>query len=494
MNKHVTSEQHTGVECTAHSNDKPSSLRAIPSVHQLVESPTLAAWANRVPRPWLVNAAREVLGEYRHRAAGAVAPAFTDEQLAEFVIAKLAGRQDLNLRPVINATGIILHTGLGRAPLADSVVSAMAKTARQYANVELDLETGRRGQRVAIVHDLVCELCDSEAAAVVNNNAAATLIVLGTLAKDHHEQPAQIVVSRGELIEIGGSFRLPQIMQASGAVLREIGTTNKTRIGDYEEVIGSKTAALLKVHTSNYRVVGFTESVPIESLVKLGRRHHLPVVDDIGSGAMCDFSSFGLVDEPTVKDSIAAGADLVLFSGDKLLGGPQAGIIVGKKKWIEAIASNPLMRALRVDKFTLAAMEATLRLHADPQRARRELPVLAMAAMTVDQLQLRADNIADALKPLAAVYQVHVEHTTAQLGGGSLPTQGLESVALVVRAKRINETELSQRLRTGDPPVIPRTQDGAIWLDLRTVFPEQDQALIASLQASAQDGRDSLVK
>ena len=461
------------------------SFRTIPSVHQLVESPLLAPWADRVPRPWLVDAARHVLNEYRQGMAADLSAPLTDEQLAESVAVALAGRRKPNLRPVINATGIILHTGLGRAPLADSASAAVAQMAGQYANVEVDLETGHRGQRVAAVRDLLCELCQAQAATIVNNNAAATLIVLGTLAGSHPSPPAEIVVSRGELIEIGGSFRLPQIMQASGALLREVGTTNKTRPRDYEEAIGANTAALMKVHTSNYRVVGFTESVAIEALVEIGRRHHLPVVDDIGSGAMCDLGRFGL-DEPTVGDSMVAGADLVLFSGDKLLGGPQAGIIAGSKKWIGAIEANPLMRALRVDKFTLAAMEATLRLHADPQRALRELPVLAMAATTVNQLQQRAEKIADALRkaPLADDREVGVERTTAYLGGGSLPMQGLESVALVVRAKKRSETEMARRLRTGDPPVVARAQDGAIWLDLRTVFPEQDQALITALQTS----------
>ena len=469
--------------------DDASPLRDLPSVHELVESPALAEWSGRVPRTWLVDAARQVLEEVRGELTNTKASAPPLDELARRITAELQRQQTPQLRSVVNATGIILHTGLGRSPLAESARAAVADVAGQYANLEIELTTGRRGRRSDVVADLLCKLTGAEAATVVNNNAAATLITLAALAGPQSQRPRHVIVSRGELIEIGGSFRLTRIMAASGAVLREVGTTNKTHLSDYEQAIDSDTAALMKVHTSNYRIEGFTESVAIRPLVELGCGHELPVIHDIGSGAMRDFAPLGLEDEPIAADSVAAGADLVLFSGDKLLGGPQAGLIVGKSKWITSIQRHPLMRAMRVDKLTLAALEATLHLHRDPDRAFRDLPVLAMAGAPLRDLQHRAEQISGALQSLVNICDVQIQPVTAYLGGGSMPTKGIDSIAVRLSATQIKETELARRLRASDPPIVPRVQDGAVWLDLRTVLPQQDQTLIAAITSACAEHR-----
>ncbi len=459
-----------------------SSFRQLPAVNELVDAPGLSDWRSRVPRSIVVEAARGVLGEFRQKLAttgepGEVPPL---NEFARRVIERLCWEERPRLRPVINATGIILHTGLGRSPLAESAVQAVAEVARGYASLELDLDTGERGKRTTIVRGLLTKLTGAESATVVNNNAAATMIVLATVGKGR-----SIIVSRGELIEIGGSFRLPDIMQASGATLREVGTTNKTRIGDYEKAIDETTAGLMKVHTSNYRVVGFTEAASLDELVALGRRRGLPVIDDIGSGAMIDYAQFGFTDEPLATESVRIGADLVLFSGDKLLGGPQAGIIVGRTEWIERIEKNPLMRAFRVDKMTLTALEATLRLYRDPDLATSEVPILAMLRTPVLELRNRAERLAGRLRELATVAEATTAQSTAYLGGGSIPTQGLESVVVRVRFRERAETDVATRLRLGDPAVIPRVQEGHVIFDVRTVFPSQDDALVAAIASAS---------
>ncbi len=452
---------------------KSAAYRNIPSVNELVETPALAQRDAALPRSVIVACARQVLDEHRQQlAADASTPTPAIEQFAEQVLGRLDHDERPAMRPVINATGVILHTGLGRAPLADSAVQAARDAAAHYTSLEIDLETGRRGSRAGIVRDLLCELTGAEAATVVNNNAGATLIMLNTIAAGR-----EVIVSRGELIEIGGSFRLPDIMQASSATLREVGTTNKTRLGDYAGAISDDTAALLKVHTSNYRVVGFTESVPIDELVALGRERDLPVIDDIGSGNLAKGDCPHFQGEPAAWGSIAAGADLVLFSGDKLLGGPQTGIIVGTRAWIERIERNPMMRALRVDKMTLAALEATLKLHRDPEQAVEQLPILAMANAPIETLRSRAQKMAAAIGDSAAVCE-----TTAYLGGGSLPGAGMPSIAVRITPARISETELAARLREGDPPIVARVADGSVWLDLRTIFARQDTAVIDALK------------
>jgi L-seryl-tRNA(Ser) seleniumtransferase len=453
-------------------------FRSLPAVNELADSPLLESYRGNTARSVVVETVRAVLSDARkvlgEGSGRGQVPSLED--LARQVAERLDREQRPRLRPVINATGIILHTGLGRSPLAESAARAVAEIAAGYASLELDLESGERGGRSDIVRRLLVQLTGAESATVVNNNAAATMIVLATVGKGR-----TIVVSRGELIEIGGSFRLPDIMQASGATLREVGTTNKTRLTDYEQAIDDSAAGLMKVHTSNYRVVGFTESVPIDELVALGRRHQLPVIDDIGSGALVDYAQWGFSDEPMASESIRCGADLVLFSGDKLLGGPQAGLIVGSKEWIGRIERNPLMRAFRVDKMTLAALEATLRLYRDPERVTREVPILAMLATPLLELRNRAERIAERLRSNSTIAEVVVSPDTAYLGGGSIPTQGYPSIVVRLRYRDISESDAAARLRLGDPAVVPRVQDGHLMLDLRTVLAAQDEALVAAI-------------
>ena len=378
---------------------------------------------------------------------------------------------------MINGTGIILHTGLGRAPIAQSAVAAIVDIASGYASVELDLKTGERGQRVQSVERLLRELTGAESAVVVNNNAAATMLTLSALATGK-----QVIVSRGELIEIGGSYRLPDVMECSGAKLREVGTTNKTHLTDYENAINENTGALLKVHPSNFEVVGFTKSVSTKEIVELGRKHDLPVIDDIGSGALVDFSKFGLTNEPVASVSIRDGADLALFSGDKLLGGPQCGIIVGKRRYIDMILKSPLMRALRVDKMTLAALAATLQLYRDPETAEQEIPVLLMLSMPIENLKLRATKISQQIGHLPGIGSCEVIEEQSMLGGGSLPTQKIPTWCLAITASTGSVEQLTRGLRGAKPAVIGRVSKDRLLLDLRTILPSQDIATVVAFE------------
>ncbi|MCP3903623.1 MAG: L-seryl-tRNA(Sec) selenium transferase [Planctomycetes bacterium] len=458
-------------------------LRAIPAVNQLADHVAQHAPATGAPRSLIVDAARSAIDGYRQELASGADPA--REPLAELTARALA-RLDHARRPVlaavINATGVIVHTGLGRAPLARAAARAAAEVAGHYAPVELEIDTGERGRRTRLVRDLLCRLTGAEAATVVNNNAAAMMIVLAAMATGR-----EVIVSRGELIEIGGSFRLPDVMTAGGAILREVGTTNRTRLRDYERAIDETTAAIMKVHTSNYRVEGFTEDVAIADLAALGQRCEIPVIDDIGSGALRPTAEYGWPsDEPCATGSIAAGADLVLFSGDKLLGGPQAGIIVGRRHWVEAIERHPMMRAMRVDKVTLAALGATLQIHRDPAEAAREIPVMRTLTWPVDQVRERADVVAERLAALPGIADARAAGSEAYLGGGSVPTQAIESVAVVVRAESLSEDELARRLRLGTPAVFSRVADGAVHLDMRTVFADQLDGLVEAARLAAE--------
>jgi L-seryl-tRNA(Ser) seleniumtransferase len=384
------------------------------------------------------------------------------------------------LRAVINATGILLHTNLGRAPMAESAASAAHRAAHEYLNLELDLLTGKRSSRQSAVREQLCRLTGAESATAVNNNAAATIIVLRALCRGR-----EVVVSRGQLIEIGGSFRIPEIMAVSGAVLHEVGTTNITRTSDFERALNPETGAILRVHTSNYRVRGFTKSVSLAELVALGRKYSLPVLDDVGSGALLDFARFGFQSEPIVAESIAAGADLVLFSGDKLLGGPQAGIIVGRKKWIQLIERDPIMRGFRLDKMTLAALEATLRLYVTEERALAHVPVLRLLSVSLDELRLRAEALAEKLKSIPGISHARARKDTTAVGGGSLPDQPMPTWTVEIRPDGWTDSLFARRLRTGNPPVVGRLRKERLVLDLRTVFPRQDAELLAAVQRAA---------
>jgi L-seryl-tRNA(Ser) seleniumtransferase len=381
---------------------------------------------------------------------------------------------------VINATGIVLHTNLGRAPMADAAAQAAHAAARGYLNLELDLDTGKRSSRQDSVRDLLCRITGAESATAVNNNAAATVIALRALAAGK-----EVIVSRGQLIEIGGSFRIPEIMAVSGAILKEVGTTNITRRADFENAITAQTAALMRIHTSNFRVSGFTKSVSLADLVALAKERNLPVIDDVGSGALLDFERFGLAGEPVVQESVAAGADLVLFSGDKLLGGPQAGILVGKADWIRAIEGDPLMRAFRLDKMTLAALEATLRLYLQEQTALASVPVLRMLGQPEEALWTKAESLATRLRGVAGLANVEVRPDVAYVGGGSLPDQALKTWVVAVQSHEYADDAFSRRLRLGEPAVLGRIHDGQLLLDVRTIALEDVDALVVALATAS---------
>lgn len=457
-------------------------LRSIPSVNELLDSPPLKSLVQRVSHSTVVSGVRQFLDNLRteaqSRASAMGIP--TPNELAERIAAWIASEERASLRPVINATGILLHTGLGRAPLADEALEAVKEISSGYASVEVDLASGERSQRVQAVERLLTRLTGAEAAAVTNNNAGATLLTLAALAGGK-----EVIVSRGQLIEIGGSYRLPEVMSASGAILREVGTTNKTRASDYEAAVGEKTGAVMRVHTSNYVVVGFTEQPELAELVAIARRHNLPLIDDIGSGALIDLKHYGIADEPVAGECVRAGADVVLFSGDKLLGGPQCGIIVGKRSLIQKIIKHPLMRALRVDKMTLAALAATLRLYADPDVAQLRVPLLALLSTPLENLKGRAERLAPQLAATGAVAKADAIADVSFLGGGSVPTQQIDTWCIALTPKAQSVDALATALRNGSPSVVGRIKNDRLLLDLRSVFPRQEAALLSALQELA---------
>jgi L-seryl-tRNA(Ser) seleniumtransferase len=456
--------------------------RHLPAVNDLLNGSAFEPVLAENPREFVVAAVRAELDSLRQRITQGedIDGDVNSERLARRVIDRLQRDHQPRLRSVINATGIILHTNLGRAPIAEEAAKAAYEAARGYLNLELDLETGKRSSRQSPIRAWVCKLTGAESATVVNNNAAATVIALRALCKDR-----EVIVSRGQLIEIGGSFRIPEIMAVSGAILREVGTTNITRRSDYEKAISIQTAALLQVHTSNYRVTGFTESVTTAELATLGKQYQLPMIDDIGSGALLDFNRFGFAGEPIARASIAAGADLVLFSGDKLLGGPQAGILAGKKECIERIEKDPLMRAFRCDKMTLAALEATLRIYLNEELALREIPVLRLLGLPLDELKKRASALAKRLRTIESLDSVEVAEDVAYVGGGSLPDQQMKTWIVEVKPRDLSDADFAQRLRTGTPAVMGRVRDGKIVFDVRTILPHQTDSLIEAVRVAS---------
>ena len=465
-------------------------LRQLPSVDELVTAPRLLALAARLDHAFLVDAARVVLTRARDALrATHSATALSFDSLLDAVAAELDSLLAPSLRPVINATGVILHTNLGRAPLPPAALERIQATAGGYTNLEFDLQTGTRGRRDVHTATLLCRLTGAESAVVVNNNAAAVFLVLATLARG-----GEVIVSRGELIEIGESFRIPDIMAESGAVLREVGTTNRTTLADYERALCDRTRLLLRVHRSNFRISGFTAQPSLAELVELGRRAGIPVFEDLGSGSLADLSSCGL-SEPLVRASVAAGLDLVCFSGDKLLGGPQAGLIVGRREPLARIRKHPLFRALRADKLAIAALQATLAAHLQDAHLPSNghaIPVLAMIRMTPAQIALRTAKLLEALRPLVPVEDAGFEITDGQsvIGGGSTPDQSLPTHLLQIssHAQPLAQLEARLRLPASGVPVLARIvherPTARLAIDLRTVFPSEEPALIAALAAA----------
>lgn len=457
-------------------------LRRLPAVSLLLNTEPLASEAAGKPQVEVTAACRQAIDEVRAEILRGVERA-DEELLAVDAIAKraariLAERSRPHLRRVINATGVVLHTNLGRSLLAGAAVANMAAVAESYSNLELDLATGERGSRYSHVEDLLIRLTGAEAALVVNNNAAAVLLCLTALARGR-----EVIVSRGQLVEIGGAFRVPEVMEQGGARLVEVGTTNKTHLDDYARAISENTALLLRVHTSNYRIIGFTEAVPLADLVRLAHERGLPVMDDLGSGVLIDLERYGLPGEPTVQASVAAGADIVTFSGDKLLGGPQAGIIVGRRELIERISRHQLNRALRIDKLTLAALEATLRLYLDEKSAVAQIPTLAMLTANPDGLRARAEALARSLRAQlgeAASVETAAGHSAA--GGGALPGVELATTLVVIRPAQVSVEALEEALRRRATPILARIQGDALLLDVRTLRDGEEGEIVRALR------------
>jgi len=462
----------------------PERLRRLPSVDELLAHDRLRELIEEVGRPLVVAAARQTVATLRGEIRRGLAETELAVRLAHLeqeVAAETRELLGLSLRPVINATGVVLHTNLGRAPLSRAAAERVAAVATQYSNLEFDLGRGARGRRDVHAGKFLDRLLGAEASLVVNNNAAAVLLALNTLAAG-----GEVVVSRGELIEIGESFRIPDILARSGAKLVEVGTTNRTRLADYARAITRQTRLVLRVHPSNFRLVGFTERPALEELAQLARHKRLPLVEDLGSGLLVDLAPQGL-DEPLAAASLGAGVDLVTFSGDKLLGGPQAGILAGKRKLVEACRRNPLFRALRVDKMTYAALEATLASFL--RGAADDVPALRMIRLTAEEIGARAEALRAELAPaLAGRAEVSVRAGESVAGGGSTPGTALPTKLLVVAPRAMSAAELAARLRrpdaSGRPPVIARVEADRVLFDLRTVFPEQEAALAAALRAA----------
>ncbi|MGA2073674.1 MAG: L-seryl-tRNA(Sec) selenium transferase [Terriglobia bacterium] len=459
------------------SRDVNSLLREIPAVNEVLNRAALKELEARMGRHLMVECTRRVLQRLRDRIVAGSVSSFSLAALEQEIISEAETAAQFSLRPVINASGVLLHTNLGRAPLAREAVEHLAEVSIRYSNLEYDLEAGERGKRDVHTERLFCQLLGAEKTLVVNNNAAAVLLALNTLAEG-----MEVVVSRGELIEIGGSFRIPEVCAKSGAILREVGTTNRTRIEDYAAAVNERTRLLLRVHPSNFRIVGFTARPSLEEFVELGRRHNLTSMEDLGSGCLIDLSAIGIRDEPTARASLKAGVDVVTFSGDKLLGGPQAGILAGKRDLLDRIRRNPLFRALRVDKLAIAALEGTISLYLRGKTA--DIPALCMIQLSVQAIRLRATRLAEKISAHLQ-FSVRVQDGESVIGGGSTPAQSLPTVLLAVTHSIYSAQELERLLRRHSPPVIARVEEDALLLDLRTVFEDQDEELFEALEAIA---------
>ncbi len=447
--------------------DKNIYFRNIPKVDILIEDERIKNLIENNDRDLVIDIVREKTDELREFITNSSSEneiTSKIKSLIDDIVVKFKKTTALNMRKVINGTGTILHTNLGRAVISEKIADRLKEIVTGYSNLEYDIEKGERGERYSHFEDIVCRITGAEAAMAVNNNAAAVMLILSTMAKNK-----EVIVSRGELVEIGGSFRVPDVMAQSGSTLVEIGTTNKTHLRDYENAITEETAALLKVHTSNYKIVGFTESVSIKELSDLSKKHNIPLIEDIGSGVLIDLSKYGLTYEPTVQESIKNGADVVCFSGDKLLGGPQAGIIVGKKEYINKMKKNPLTRAIRIDKFTATALEAVFHEYIDEENAIKNIPVLNMIVKDIEEVNRLANLLYDKIKPALNSANIQIEDCLSQIGGGSLPLERINSKCVAIKPNNITTALLEKRLRYSEIPVIIRIANDKAIIDLRTI-------------------------
>ncbi|MCF8144396.1 MAG: L-seryl-tRNA(Sec) selenium transferase [Deltaproteobacteria bacterium] len=469
--------------------DKQLLFRQIPGVDQLLIHPAVQRALTSHPKALVLKAIHQVLDllrtDIKEGRISETAGGLDVESVSFRVIKTLTVISRPSLRRVINATGVIVHTNLGRSILPEKVIEKFQSIAGGYSNLEYDLARGQRGSRYVHVEEILKELTGAEAAMVVNNNAGAVLIALETMARGR-----EVVVSRGQLVEIGGSFRIPDVMRKSGARMVEVGTTNKTHLRDYAEVIGPETALLLKVHTSNFQVVGFTSDVPLSELVHLGDRHGVPVMEDLGSGCLIDFSTYGLIKEPTVQEALAQGAGLVTFSGDKLLGGPQAGIILGQRALVEAIRKNPLNRALRIDKLTLLALEEILRLYRDPQRVIENIPTLRMISQGYDSLAAKAERLYALVNSCGSDrFSIELADGASKVGGGALPLQELKSRLLCLIPGTLSSHQMELWLRSYDPPVIARLERDRVMLDIRTIQEGDFKVVVGAIRELSGPGQ-----
>jgi len=470
--------------------DKLSAYRSLPAVHRVLALPETQERFGKYPLSAVSKAVSRALDELRNewRDEPPSDSWWTEQTSPRAILARtekiVSAQFSLHLRPVLNLTGVVIHTNLGRAPLSERALAAVTEVARGYSNLEYDLQEGKRGSRHSHVEQRICELTGAEAALVVNNNAAAVFLILRELGRG-----GEGIVSRGQLVEIGGSFRVPEIMRESGVDLVEVGTTNKTKLADYEHVIHERTKLILRVHTSNFRILGFTEQPPLERLVELAHSHDLPLFEDLGSGALYDYAAAGIGDDPTIGHSITAGVDVLSFSGDKLLGGAQAGIIVGKKRYIDRLKKNQLTRALRVDKMTLAALEATLVAHLDDDLVRQEVPVVRMLTGSEAMIQERCENLYEQMMTdagIAQAFTVTLTKDESRVGGGALPLESLPTFVLRVSSRHVSVNQLFDDLRTvPNPPIVGRIMDGELVLDVRTLLPGQEGTLVSGLSQVA---------
>ena len=456
-------------------------LSKLPSVDEVLGNKNISEILNEYPRNLVLECIRETIDLKRKFILSKKDDLSNIEinfaSIVDDSISRVRIKYELSLKKVINGTGVVIHTNLGRSLLSESIKDDLLNTAFRYSNLEYDIEHGERGSRYSHLTETIKKLTNAEDVLIVNNNAAAVLLVLSTLAKDK-----EAIVSRGELVEVGGSFRIPSIMELSGAKLVDVGATNKTHLNDYEEAISEETSVLMKVHTSNYKILGFTESVEISELKKLGDKYNIPVIEDLGSGVFIDLSKYGLSYEPTVMDSLKQGADIVTFSGDKMLGGPQAGIIIGKKEYIEKMKKNQLTRALRVDKLTICALEATLRMYLDENKAVKEIPTLRMLTYSMCDLEVKANNLYSKIieKNIDAI--VSIEDGLSQVGGGSMPLETIKSKVIAIVPNKINVSTLEKRLRLSSSHIIGRVYNDKYMLDIRTIFEDEFNVIAKELK------------
>ncbi len=468
--------------------NKKQELRNIPSVHEILENQEIAKLGTTYPRALIVSTVRELLEELRGRLKGQkdgplLETDFSSTAIASLVKTKLMEKAGLSLQRVVNGTGVIIHTCLGRSPLPVKALENIRALASGYCSLEMDLSTGKRSPRGEYLESLICTLTGAESAMVVNNNAAAVLLALDTMARGK-----EVIVSRSQLVEIGGSFRMPEVMEKSGAILKEVGTTNKTYLADYRRAITPNTALLLIVHPSNFRMIGFTENASIQELVALGREYGIPVMYDLGSGALVDFTSYGLAHEPTVLESLKAGVDIATFSTDKLLGGPQGGLVVGRKRFVDAMKKNPLTRALRVDKLSLAALEATLSLYTDMENLPQSLPILEMIARPLKEIDSECQDFIKKLHQIAPQVEATIEEGLSTIGGGSLPGEEIPTRLLSINPRPYGTEELSSMLRLNTPAILGRIKKDRVLLDFRTVRNKEEIEVILKALARCYAG------